>query len=96
MHFVIHCLDQPDALPRRLAAYDDHRAYLAAAPIQIVVSGPLLADDGETMVGSCFIVEADDREAVESFHRGDPFFRAGVWQEAAIHPFLKRTDNRTS
>jgi uncharacterized protein YciI len=95
MHFAIHCLDHPDALPTRLENYERHKAYLGSeSPVRIVVSGPLLADDGETMIGSLLVVEADDRDAVERFHRGDPFFRAGVWDRVEIHPFLKRVDNR--
>jgi uncharacterized protein len=97
MHFVIHCLDRSDALPTRLAHYDEHKAYLAAPPLRIVVCGPLLADDGETMIGSLFVVDADDRAAVDKFHRNDPFFAAGVWDEdtVGIHPFRMRIDNRT-
>jgi uncharacterized protein YciI len=95
MHFAIHCLDNPGALPTRLAHYDSHKAYLASATrVAIVISGPLLAEDGETMIGSLFVVEADDRDAVERFHHGDPFFINGVWDRAEIHPFLKRVDNR--
>jgi uncharacterized protein YciI len=95
MHFAIHCLDKAGALDTRLANYDAHRAYLAAATtVAIVISGPLLAEDGETMIGSLVVVEAADRDAVERFHRNDPFFAAGVWDRAEIHPFLKRVDNR--
>ncbi len=95
MHFAIYCLDKPDGLATRVALYDDHRAYLAStAPVSIVISGPLLAEDGETMIGSLFVVEADDRDAVEHFHRNDPFFLNGVWDTAQIRPFLKRVDNR--
>ena len=90
MLFVIHCLDKADALPRRLAAYDAHKAYLAAPSVGIVMSGPLVADDGETMIGSFFLVEADSREEVEAFNRTDPFHGADVWQSVNIHPFLKR------
>ena len=60
----------------------------------IVISGPLLADDGETMIGSLFIVDAADRAAVDRFHRDDPFFRANVWQQVEIHPFHKRINRR--
>jgi uncharacterized protein len=95
MHFVIHCLDRPGALRTRLDHYESHKAYLASAPMNIVISGPLLADDGDTMIGSLFVVDAADRAAVDSFHRGDPFFRAGVWEQVEIHPFHKRVDNRS-
>jgi uncharacterized protein len=94
MHFVVHCLDHADALDTRLANYEDHKAYLASAPVKLVISGPLLADDGETMIGSMFLVEADDKAAVEEFNRTDPFARAGVWARVEIHPFFKRVDNR--
>lgn len=94
MHYVVHCLDRPGALPTRLAQYDAHKAYLAAAPVRILVSGPLLADDGETMIGSCFLLEASTKSDIEAFNAADPFRKAGVWGEIRIHPFLKRVDNR--
>ena len=94
MHFVIHCLDRPGALPTRLEHYESHKAYLSSAPVAIVISGPLLADDGETMIGSLFVVDAADRAAVDRFHDDDPFLQAGVWEHIEIHAFLKRIDNR--
>jgi uncharacterized protein YciI len=94
MHFVVHCLDHADAIETRLANYEAHKAYLASAPVNILISGPLLADDGGTMIGSMFLVEADDKAAVEDFNRNDPFSRAGVWERVQIHPFFKRVDNR--
>ena len=94
MHFVIHALDKPDALPTRLANYEAHKAYLAKATVKTVISGPLVAEDGETMIGSCFVVEAKSKDEVLAFHNGDPFKAAGVWEHVHINPFLKRVDNR--
>jgi hypothetical protein len=96
MHFMTHCLDKPGALDTRLAHYDEHRAYLANPSVHLVVSGPLLADDGETMIGSCFLTEADSRADVEAFNQGDPFYEHGVWDRDTIriHAFLKRIDDR--
>jgi hypothetical protein len=94
MHFVIHALDKPDALPVRLANYEAHKAYLAKATVRTVISGPLVAEDGETMIGSCFVVEADSKAEVQAFHDNDPFKAAGVWEHVHINPFLKRVDNR--
>jgi len=62
MHFIIHCLDHTDALQRRLANYEAHKAYLANASILTIISGPLVSDDGKTMIGSCFLVEAESKE----------------------------------
>jgi uncharacterized protein YciI len=94
MLFAIHALDHDDGLERRLANYDAHKAYLAASEIKTVVSGPLVSDDGETMIGSLFIVEADSRDDVVAFNRADPFAAANVWKSVEIHAFSKRVDNR--
>jgi uncharacterized protein len=95
MRFVVHCLDKPGALPLRLANYEAHKSYLAAGSVATVVSGPLVADDGETMIGSMFIFEAATKEDVVAFNSGDPFAKAGVWETVNIHPFLMRVDNRS-
>lgn len=93
-HYIIHCLDAVDALPRRLQNYEAHKAYLETAPVHILVSGPLMSDDGETMIGSLFLVEAPDKAAVQSFNEADPFRKATVWASIAIHRFSKRVDRR--
>jgi uncharacterized protein len=93
MLFIIHALDQPDALPRRLAAYAAHKAFLsdcARHGVTMVMSGPLVADDGETMRGSFLLVEAADRATVERFNAADPFSAADVWQTVSISAFLSR------
>src|SRR5882757_460238 len=77
MHYIIHCVDRPGMLQTRLATYDKHKAYLAQASIRIVISGPLVADDGETMIGSCFLVHAASKDDVLAFHTGDLSRREG-------------------
>ena len=63
--------------------------------MKTVISGPLMADDQETMIGSCFVVEVGSLAEVEAFNSNDPFHKAGLWQTISIRPFLKRVDNRT-
>jgi uncharacterized protein YciI len=94
MHYVIHCLDHAGAVQKRLDHYEAHKAYLGAATMKTVISGPLMADDEETMIGSCFVVEAGSLAEVEAFNRADPFFKADLWSAISIRPFLKRVDNR--
>jgi uncharacterized protein YciI len=93
MLYVIHAVDAPGALPRRLAAYDAHKAFLShTAPhgVSIVMSGPLVAEDGQTMIGSLLVVEAADKATVEAFNRADPFHAAGIWERVTITAFLRR------
>lgn len=94
MLFVVHALDHDDAVERRLEHYEAHKSYLATSGIRTVVSGPLLAGDCKTMIGSLFIVEADSKDEIISFNRNDPFRRANIWKKVQIHPFNKRVDNR--
>jgi uncharacterized protein YciI len=95
MKIAVHCLDHPSALKLRLANYDAHKAYLGKGSIKTVISGPLLAADGETMIGSLFVFEADSVSDVEAFNAADPFRKAGVWADIQIHPFSLRVDNRS-
>lgn len=93
MLFVIHALDKPGALKTRLAHYDAHKAFLSdttAFGLRIVMSGPLVSDDGEQMIGSLFLVEAEGREAVERFNAADPFKAADIWQTVSITGFHRR------
>ncbi|MGY4296925.1 uncharacterized protein YciI [Bradyrhizobium sp. i1.4.4] len=72
MLFAIHALDRASALPTRLANYDAHKAFLSDTSrfgVKIVMSGPLVSDDGASMIGSLFLIEAPGRAEVEAFNR---------------------------
>ena len=93
MLFTIHALDRPGALDMRLAHYEAHKAFLSdtsSFEVRIVMSGPLVADDGERMIGSLFVVEADSRAAVQRFHDADPFRAADIWERVSINGFVRR------
>ena len=93
MLFIIHGIDKPDGLPQRLAHYEAHKAFLSdtsAFGVKIVMSGPLVADDGTSMIGSFFLIEAPDRATVERFNAADPFKQADIWERVTITGFLKR------
>ncbi|TQI65338.1 hypothetical protein FHT98_5224 [Bosea sp. AK1] len=94
MLYVTHCLDKSDTSSIRQANHAAHREHLGSAPVNIVVAGPLVADDGETPIGSLFIVEAESQSELEAFHKADPLWTEGVWGEMRIHAFLKRVDRR--
>ncbi len=95
MRFVVHCIDHEGKTQDRLTHYDAHKTYLATGPVKSLVSGPLLAEDNETMIGSLFIFEAEDIEAVRDYNTNDPFSKARIWKTVHIHPFSMRVDNRS-
>ena len=93
MLFAIHALDKPGALAQRLAHYEAHKAFLADAAargVTIVMSGPLMDDEGGDMVGSLLLVEAADRATVERFNKADPFHATGIWARVTITRFNRR------
>ncbi|MBT4703253.1 MAG: YciI family protein [Rhodospirillaceae bacterium] len=94
MLFAIYCIDKPGMAEKRVAVMQPHRDYLAQVSVKIVMSGPLVDDDGETVVGSLYVVEAADRAEIEAFQKDDPLVLADLWELVEVRAFLKRVDNR--
>ncbi len=89
--FVVHALDKKGA--ERKKFYEEHRAYVGTAAskrICMIMSGPILAEDGDTSAGSFYFLEAPDRQTVVDFNKNDPFTRNGVWEKVEINAFLRR------
>jgi uncharacterized protein len=93
MLFVVHALDKKDILPVRAKHYRDHRIHLdksADYAVDVVTAGTLVADDGETPIGSIFVIDAADRAAVDAFARSDPYHVNEVWGRVEIHGYNKK------
>jgi uncharacterized protein YciI len=86
MLFSITCRDKPDHLPLRAKMRDEHIAYIKGFAAALVVAGPLLDAAGQPC-GATLLVNLPDRVAAEEFAAGDPFARAGLFAETAIHGF---------
>jgi len=79
MYYVAICFDKPDSQELRLAHRAAHLDYLRANAKTIKSCGPFLADDGVSMVGSMLIVEAENRAAVETILKQDPYRKAELF-----------------
>jgi len=93
MLFVIHALDRSGGLSTRAKFYRAHRIHLDRAEqydVDVVTAGTLVADDGETPVGSVFVIDAKDRAAVDAFTRSDPYYVNAVWETVQIHAYNKK------
>jgi uncharacterized protein YciI len=93
MLFVIHAVDKTDGMPTRAKFYRAHRIHLDQAErynVDVVTAGTLLADDGETPVGSVFVIDAKDRATVDAFVRSDPYHVNKVWETVHIHGYNKK------
>lgn len=94
MFHIICALAKAGQVQTRLDNYANHKSYLSSANVETLVSGPLLDDDGEAIIDSFFLVEADCKEDVIEFNTNDPFAKIGLWQSVSIHAFNKHVDNR--
>jgi uncharacterized protein YciI len=93
MLFVVHALDKRDILPTRAKHYRAHRIHLDRAEdrsVDVITAGTLVDDDGETPVGSIFVIDAASRAAVDAFTRTDPYHLNGVWERVSIHGYNKK------
>jgi|TARA_B110000495_G_C22506419_1_gene310245 uncharacterized protein YciI len=95
MLFTIFCIDKPNMKEKRATAMPDHIEYLnAQTKIKNIMSGPLMDDEMENIVGSLYLLEAPNRTAIEEFTKGDPLVAADIWTSIEIRAFNKRVDNR--
>jgi uncharacterized protein YciI len=95
--FVVHALDKKDIPATHAEHYRAHCIHLDQAEehaVEVVTADILVADDGETPVGSIFIVDAADRATVDAFTRSDPYHVNGVWERVAIHRLHASRDAR--
>ncbi|HEY7246317.1 MAG TPA: YciI family protein [Xanthobacteraceae bacterium] len=93
MLFVIHALDRSGGLTTRAKLYRAHRVHLDEAArydVDVVTAGTLVGDDGETPVGSIFVIDAKDRPAADAFVRSDPYHVNDVWETVQIHVYNKK------
>ena len=61
MIYVFHMLDKPGTAELRLRLRPEHKAYLGRMADRIAFAGPLLQDDGATMLGSVLAIDFDSR-----------------------------------
>lgn len=87
MIFLFHLIDRPDSGALRQSVRPEHKAYLAQMAERIAFAGPLLGEDGQTMVGSLLAIDFPDREAALRWQADEPFTRAGLYAQASVHAF---------
>jgi uncharacterized protein YciI len=87
--FSVTNLDKDGALSIRLDNRAAHVDYLKALGDALHLAGPLLSDDGETMIGSQLIVEFTDLAAAHAWASEDPYAKAGLFASSTVRPFKK-------
>ena len=89
MQFLCILTDKPNSNALRMATRPKHLEHLEKIKGKIVVCGPQLADDGQTMIGSMFVFEVPDRAAAEALVKSDPYAQAGLFESTVIRAFKR-------
>ncbi len=90
MWFLIQNLGAPDAAEKRPQHVEAHWDYLRAAQNHMITAGPYFSGDGETRIGSIFIVDFPDLAAAKAWIEDEPFTRHGVYASHSIHVYDQR------
>jgi len=89
MLFLCVLTDKPYSNALRMATRPKHLEHVEAVKSKIVVCGPQLSDDEQTMIGSMFVFDVADRAAAEEIVRNDPYTKAGLFESTVIRAFKR-------
>ena len=84
MPYVIETFDKVGSGDIRAERRGDHLSYLEEHKSILLLCGAKLNDDGSDKGGGFYVVEVNSRQEADSFIRGDPFYKAGLFDKITI------------
>lgn len=85
--FLLNARDKAGASELRLANRQAHLEWAGEFAHRIAMAGPVLSDDGNTMIGSTFVIEFDSLDEAKAWAAQDPYAKAGLFERTEIIPF---------
>ena len=85
--FLINARDKADSTQLRLKTRSAHLEWARNSLDHIHMAGPVLAEDGVTMIGSTFIIEAGSLADAQTWADSDPYNLAGLFETVEITAF---------
>lgn len=86
--FLVNARDKTGNTELRLANRQAHLQWASEFSHKIAMAGPVLSEDGESMIGSTFVIEFDDLAEAQAWAAQDPYAKAGLFAHTEIIPFL--------
>jgi len=87
MAMICFCTDRPGAAATRRSATPAHLAYIETILDHILVAGPLIMQETGEYNASCFVYDTDCEEEALKWLHGDPYFKAGVYDDVKCRAF---------
>lgn len=88
MLYVIRCIDKKGQLSVRQENRPAHVEYLKSFADNLFAAGAIL-DDNDNMCGSVVIIERENKAAAQAFSAGDPYAKAGLFEQVTIDRWNK-------
>ncbi len=95
MLFAVRFEDDPDRHHVRTDNMAGHLAFLARHKDTVRVAGSLRHSPDDDPVGGLWVVETDDRQAVEALFAEDPFWTNGLRRSVKILHWSKAFPDQT-
>lgn len=89
MPYIVHTTHDPAQADLRLEVRPDHLAYLEANMRLLLAAGMTLSDDGQTPTGSFYILDVEERSAVDDFLAVEPYHRSGIVKDIVVSRWKK-------
>lgn len=86
--FLVNARDKANSSDLRQATRQAHLEWAAESKHLIAMAGPVLSDDGNTMIGSTFVIEFETLDEVRAWAEDDPYAEAGLFEHTEIIPFI--------
>ena len=86
--FLVNARDKAKSADLRQATRQAHLQWAGESRHKIAMAGPVLSDDGETMIGSTFVIEFATLDEARSWAAEDPYAKAGLFERTEIIPFI--------
>lgn len=85
--FLVICRDGPDAPSLRERELDGHLHHVEQNWRSYVTAGPIRKPGGERIIGSVFLVLAENLNDVQTLMSGDPYITCGMYQAIEYSEF---------
>ena len=89
MLVMMVCMDKPNHVDLRLKTRPQHLEWIQGNSTGLMYAGPILADDGQTPIGSLILAEFDTIDAARALQKTDPYAKAGLFEKVTIQPTRK-------
>jgi len=77
--FLVVCMDGPDTGPLRNEHLEGHLIHIENNNDLYRVAGPMRKDADSDIIGSFFLIEANDEEDARAMMSGDPYISSGMY-----------------